>query len=66
MQSDSCWQERVPEGAGPGPETPQVCVCVGVRVCLCMCMVHTSLEAEYFFIPLHVYKEHFLTVHRNK
>ena len=23
MQSDSCWQERVPESAGPGPETPQ-------------------------------------------
>ena len=23
MQSDSCWQERVPEPAGLGPETPQ-------------------------------------------
>ena len=23
MQSDSCWQKKVPELAGPGPETPQ-------------------------------------------
>ena len=53
MQSDSCWQERVPEGAGPGPETPQVCVCVCGRACVFVYVCGTYFfRSRIFFYPI--------------